>query len=205
MKLTVKNINAEDIGEIELSDAIFALPERKDILHRMVNYQLAKRRSGCHKTKTISEISGSTKKPFRQKGTGSARQGSKRAAHMRGGQTTFGPVVRDHSHKLPKKVRQLALKTALSAKARDGKLIVVDELKADTAKTAALRSTLGKFDFTSALFVDAAFDQNFSLAARNIPKTDLLPTEGANVYDILRRDALVITKAALAQIEERLK
>ncbi|GAB5387264.1 MAG: 50S ribosomal protein L4 [Alphaproteobacteria bacterium] len=205
MKLAVKNMKAEDVGEIELSDAIFDMPERKDILHRMVNYQLAKRRSGCHKTKTVGEIQGSTKKPFRQKGTGSARQGTKRAAQMRGGQTTFGPVVRDHSHKLPKKVRKLALKTALSVKAREGKIIVVDELKADTPKTAALRAELGNFGYDSALFVDAAFDQNFALASRNIPKTDLLPTAGANVYDILRRDTLVITKAALAQIEERLK
>ncbi|WP_029009701.1 50S ribosomal protein L4 [Azospirillum halopraeferens] len=206
MKATIKNLNNEDVGEIELSDAIFGLAVRTDLLHRMVNWQLAKRRAGNHKTKGISEISGTTKKPYRQKGTGRARQGSTRSPQFRGGATIFGPVVRSHAHDLTKKVRKLALKTALSAKAADGKLIVLDDAKAETHKTKELASRLSNLGLASALIIDGAnLDANFVKASRNIPLIDVLPEQGANVYDILRRDTLVLTRNAVEQLEARLK
>ncbi len=206
MKVTVVNLDTGAAGDIELADEVFGLPARADILHRMVRYQLAKRRAGTHKTKTIGEVSGTTRKPFRQKGTGSARQGSRRATQFRGGGTTFGPVVRSHAIDLPKKVRRLALKTALSSKQADGKLVVLDEAKLAEPKTRALADKLGKLGWSSVLIIDGAvLDSNFVRAARNIPLVDVLPQHGANVYDILRRDTLVLTRAAVEGLQERLK
>ncbi|MGQ9369681.1 50S ribosomal protein L4 [Azospirillum sp. ST 5-10] len=206
MKATIKNLNNEDVGEIELADAVFGLPVRTDLLHRMVNWQLAKRRAGTHKTKGISDISGTTKKPYRQKGTGRARQGSTRSPQFRGGATIFGPVVRSHEHDLTKKVRKLALKTALSAKAADGKLIVLDDATAETHKTKELAARLATLGLNSALIIGGAnLDENFVKASRNIPLVDVLPEQGANVYDILRRDTLVLTRNAVEQLEARLK
>ncbi|KAA0596897.1 50S ribosomal protein L4 [Azospirillum sp. TSH100] len=206
MKATIKNLNNEAVGEIELSDAVFGLPARTDLLARMVNWQLAKRRSGNHKTKGISEISGTTKKPYGQKGTGRARQGSIRSPQFRGGATIFGPVVRSHAHDLTKKVRKLALKTALSAKAAEGKLIVLEAAAAETHKTKELAARLATLGLTSALIIDGSnLDENFAKASRNIPLIDVLPEQGANVYDILRRDTLVLTRNAVEQLEARLK
>ncbi|MBB3263600.1 large subunit ribosomal protein L4 [Azospirillum sp. OGB3] len=206
MKATIKNLNNETVGEIELADEVFGLPSRTDILARMVNWQLAKRRAGTHKTKTVSEISGTGKKPYRQKGTGRARQGSMRSAQFRGGATIFGPVVRSHEHDLTKKVRKLALKTALSTKAAEGKLLVLDAASAETHKTKELASRLASLGLTSALIIDGAnLNENFARASRNIPLIDVLPEQGANVYDILRRDTLVLTRNAVEQLEARLK
>lgn len=206
MKCKVISLDNKAAGEIELDDAIFGVPVRKDLLSRMVNYQLAKRRQGTHKTKTVGEISGSKAKPFKQKGTGRARRGSNRSAQMRGGQTTFGPTPRSHDLEMPKKVRRLALKAALSAKQADGKLIVVDAAKMSEPKTKPMAVTLNKLGLTSALIVDGAeLDQNMVLATRNIPGIDLLPQKGANVFDILRRDTLVLTRDAVEQLQERLR
>lgn len=206
MKTKIVTLENKAAGEIDLNDAVFGAPVRKDILARMVNYQLAKRRAGTHKVKSRGEVSGTTAKPFRQKGSGRARQGSIRAAQMRGGGIVFGPVVRKHDHKLPKKVRQMAMRCALSAKQADGKLIVVDELKLAEPKTKALYERLGKLGLSSALIVGGPeLDQNFTRAAKNIPLVDVLPTQGANVYDILRRDTLVLTRDAVEALEARLK
>ena len=206
MKATIKNLNNETVGEIELADEVFGLPSRTDILARMVNWQLAKRRAGTHKTKTVSEISGTGKKPYRQKGTGRARQGSMRSAQFRGGATIFGPVVRSHEHDLTKKVRKLALKTALSTKVAEGKLLVLDAASAETHKTKELAARLATLGLTSALIIDGAnLNENFARASRNIPLIDVLPEQGANVYDILRRDTLVLTRNAVEQLEARLK
>lgn len=206
MKLPITTFDNKKVGEIELADAVFGLPVRRDILARAVNWQLAKRRQGTHKTKIVSEVSGTTKKPYKQKGTGSARQGSLRSAQFRGGGIIFGPVVRSHAHDLPKKVRKLALKTALSAKQADGKLIVVENFSAKDAKTKALAAKFEKFGWSSVLMIDGpTVDQAFSRAAANIPHLDLLPQQGANVYDILRRDVLVLSKAAVEHLEARLK
>lgn len=206
MKLGVTNLEAEQTGEIELDDSIFGLDPRRDILARVVNWQLAKRRAGTHKTKGISEISGTTKKPYRQKGTGRARQGSLRATQFRGGQTVHGPVVRSHAHDLPKKVRKLGLKCALSAKAKAGQLIVLDSAATDEAKTKALAAKFAKLGWQSVLVIDGAeLNEGFARAARNIPRVDVLPQQGANVYDILRRDTLVLTRGAVEQLEARLK
>ncbi len=206
MKATVKNLENKDVGSIELLDAIFALTPRRDILTRMVNYQLAKRRSGTHATKGISQVSGTTKKPWAQKGTGRARQGSLRSPQFRKGGVIFGPVVRDHAHDLPKKVRLLALRMALASKQQDGKLIVLDQAKLTEHKTKLLATKLGKMGLISVLFIDGSnLDENFAKAARNIPHVDVLPEQGANVYDILRRDVLVLTTNAVEQLQERLK
>ncbi len=206
MKCKVITLENKAAGEITLADDVFAVPVRNDILQRMVNYQLAKRRAGTHKTKTMGEVQGSTRKPFRQKGTGRARQGSSRAPQMRGGGTVFGPVVRSHAQKMPKQVRALALKTALSAKQADGKLVILDEAKIAKPKTKDLAAKLDKLGLTSALIVaDAELDGNFVRAASNLPSIDLLPAVGTNVYDILRRDTLVLTKDAAVALEARLK
>jgi large subunit ribosomal protein L4 len=206
MKLPVTSLDNKKVGEIDLADEVFGLPVRRDILARAVNWQLAKRRAGTHKTKIISDVQGTTKKPYKQKGTGSARQGSLRSPQFRGGAVIFGPVVRSHEHGLPKKVRKLALKTALSSKQADGKLIVVDSLVAAKAKTKDLVGKLGKLGWSSVLLIDGpAVDENFRRATSNIPHLDLLPQQGANVYDILRRDVLVLTKAAVEHLEARLK
>jgi large subunit ribosomal protein L4 len=185
---------------------VFGLPVRRDILARVVNWQLAKRRAGTHKTKGISDISGTTKKPYKQKGTGRARQGSLRSPQFSGGAVIFGPVVRSHEFDLQKKVRRLGLKTALSAKQAEGKLIVIDEAKVGEAKTKVLRARFDALGWESVLIIDgAAVDEGFARAARNLPKVDVLPQLGANVYDILRRDTLVLTRDAVQSLEARLK
>ena len=206
MKLDVQTLDGKKGGSVDLDDAIFGIKEvRKDILHRMVKYQLAKRRAGTHKTKEIGDVSGTTKKPYAQKGTGRARQGSLRSPQFRGGATIFGPVVRSHAHDLPKKVRALALKTALSSKQKEGKLLVWSEASA-AGKTKDLSAKLKKLGLASVLFIDGAVvNEKFALAARNIPNVDVLPQQGANVYDILRRDTLVLTKEAVQHLVERLK
>jgi large subunit ribosomal protein L4 len=179
---------------------------RADLLSRMVNWQLAKRRAGTHKTRDVSEISGTTAKPYRQKGTGRARHGSRRSVQFRGGAVIFGPVVRSHAFKLPKKVRRLALKTALSAKQADGKLVVLDSTEIPEPKTRDLVRRIEKLGWSSALVIDGAeVDENFKRAAANIPGLQVLPQQGINVYDILRRDTLVLTKQAVSHLEERLK
>jgi large subunit ribosomal protein L4 len=205
MKLTVKSLDNTDVGDIDLAEEVFGLPVRGDILARVVNWQLAKRRAGTHKTKGISDISGTTAKPYKQKGTGRARQGSRRSPQFRGGATIFGPVVRSHEFGLQKKVRKLGLKTALSAKQAEGKLVVIDQASLAEAKTKALRSRFETLGWESVLIIDGAVDEGFAKAARNLPKVDVLPTQGANVYDILRRDTLVLTRAAVEQLEARLK
>lgn len=204
MKLPIKTLDNTDAGEIDLDPTIFDLEPRIDLMHRAVRYQLARRQAGTHKTKGISEIQGTTKKPYRQKGTGNARQGSRRAAQFRGGATIFGPVVRSHAHKLPKKVRALALRHALAAKARAGQLVIINELKPASPKTKAMAQALKGLAIDSAVFMDADFDPNFVLATRNIPKIDTLPAVGANVYDILRRETLVLTTEAVSRLQERL-
>jgi large subunit ribosomal protein L4 len=206
MMLDILNLDAETVGQIELSEAVFGLPTRGDILARMVHWQLNKRRQGTHATKIISQIQGTTKKPYKQKGTGRARQGSLRSPQFRGGAVIFGPVVRSHATDLPKKVRKLALKTALSSKAVEGKLIILDAAKVDTHKTKVLAARFAKLGFENVLFIDGSnLDENFVRAARNIPKIDVLPEHGANVYDILRHDTLVLTRNAVEQLEARLK
>ncbi|MDK9721761.1 MAG: 50S ribosomal protein L4 [Rhodospirillales bacterium] len=206
MKCDVINLDAATVGSIDLAPEIFGLPKRPDILARMVRWQLAKRQAGTHATKGVSQISGTTKKPFKQKGTGSARQGSLRSPQFRGGAVIFGPQPRSHAFDLPKKVRKLALKAALSAKAADGKLVVLDVARIGNAKTKELANRFSKLGWNSALIVDGlAVDEGFAKAARNIVGIDVLPSQGANVYDILRRDTLVLTKDAVQALEARLK
>jgi large subunit ribosomal protein L4 len=205
MKLTVRSLDNKEVGDIDLADEVFGLPVRGDILARVVNWQLAKRRAGTHKTKGISDISGTTAKPYKQKGTGRARQGSRRSPQFRGGARIFGPVVRSHEFGLQKKIRRLGLKTALSAKQAEGKLVVIDQASLAEAKTKALRARFETLGWDSVLIIDGAVDEGFAKAARNLPKVDVLPTQGANVYDILRRDTLVLTRAAVEQLEARLK
>mgnify|MGYP000880817761 CR=1 FL=1 len=205
MKIAVKNLQNAEVGTVDLNPSIFGLELRSDILHRVVNWQRAKTQTGNHKTKGISEISGTGKKPFKQKGTGNARQGSLRSAQMRGGATIFGPVVRSHAYDLPKKIRSLGLKMALSSKAAAGKLVILESTAATSHKTKELVGQFGKLGFKSALIIDGEeVNENFDRAARNIPHIDVLPAQGANVYSILRRDTLVLTKAAIAKLEERL-
>lgn len=205
MRATVRTLDNQEAGDIELAEEVFGLPVRRDILARVVNWQLAKRRAGTHKTKGISEISGTTKKPYKQKGTGRARQGSLRSPQFRGGAVIFGPVVRSHEFGLQKKIRRLGLKTALSAKQAEGKLIVIDAARVEEAKTKALRVRFDALGWDSVLIIDGAVDDGFARAARNLPKVDVLPEKGANVYDILRRDTLVLTRDAVQQLEARLK
>jgi large subunit ribosomal protein L4 len=205
MKLKVHNLDNKEVGDIDLADEVFGVPVRGDILARVVNWQLAKRRAGTHKTKGISDISGTTKKPYKQKGTGRARQGSLRSPQFRGGAVIFGPVVRSHEFGLQKKVRRLGLKTALSAKQAEGKLVVIDAASMAEPKTKALRAQFATLGWESVLIIDGAVDAGFAKAARNLPKVDVLPSVGANVYDILRRDTLVLTRAAVEQLEARLK
>jgi large subunit ribosomal protein L4 len=206
MKLKVMSLEAKEVGSIELSETIFGLPVRADILARMVNWQLAKRRAGTHKAKTIGDVQGTTAKPFKQKGTGRARQGSLRSPQFRGGAVIFGPVVRSHAYDLPKKVRKLALKTALSSKAADGKIVVLDSTSLAKPKTKELATRLKKLGWSSALIIDGAeVNENFGRAAQNLPHIEVLPQQGINVYDILRNDLLVLTKDAVSHLEERLK
>ena len=206
MKQEIKNLENKVIKEIDLDKTIFGVEVKSQIIQRMVRYQLAKKRSGNHKTKGISEISGTTRKPFKQKGTGSARQGSRRSPQMRGGAVIFGPQVRSHAHKLPKRIRALALKMALSNKLKEGKLKVISDFKISKPKTSFLTSKLVKMEIDSALFIDGLdVEKNFKHALRNIPKTDFLPISGINVYDIIRRNFLVISEKALLGINERFK
>jgi large subunit ribosomal protein L4 len=206
MELKITTLEGSETGSVNLSDAIFGLEPRADIIQRCVNWQLAKRQRGTHKVKDRSEIWRTGKKMYAQKGTGGARHGSARVPQFRGGGRAFGPVVRSHAHDLPKKVRALALKHALSSKAKDGGLIVLDKASAKEAKTKALAEQFGKLGLANALIVDGAeLDGNFCTAARNIPNIDILPVQGINVYDILRRKTLVLTKAALDALEARFK
>ena len=205
MKADVIKLDAKAAGSIELSDAIFGLEPRADILHRVVRYQLAKRQAGTHKVKTRSEVSYSTKKIYRQKGTGGARHGARSAPIFRGGGVYKGPTPRSHAHDLTKKFRALGLRHALSAKATAGELVVLDAATLSNAKTKDLAKTLANLGWKKALVIDGAdVDANFALAARNIDGIDVLPTQGANVYDILKANTLVITKAGAEALEARL-
>ena len=206
MKCAVTTLENTAAGEIDLDDAVFGLPPRADLLARTVNWQLAKRRAGTHKVKGRSEINLTKSKFGRQKGGGRARHGARSANVFRGGGIVHGPVLRSHAHGLPKKVRRLALKTALSAKAAEGKLVVLDSAKAASGKTAELAKKIGVLGWNSVLVIDgAAVDEGFARAAHNLPGVDVLPEIGANVYDILRRDTLVLTKDAVEALEARLK
>jgi len=206
MKLAVKTIEGKASGDITLDKEVFGTEVRADLLHRMVNYQLAKRRGGNHKVKQRHEITGTGKKPWAQKGTGRARAGDLKRNIDRGGATVFGPVVRSHAIDLPKKVRKAALRSALSAKAAEGKIIILDDAKAKEHKTKPMVAALQKLDVTNALIVGGAeIDPNFARATANIPLIDVLPSQGANVYDILRRDTLVLTKDAVNDLTEKLK
>ena len=206
MKQEIKSLENKVVKEIDLDKNIFGVEIKNEIIHRMIRYQLAKKRSGNHKTKGISEISGTTRKPFKQKGTGSARQGSRRSPQMRGGAVIFGPQVRSHAHKLPKRIRSLALKMALSNKLKEGTLNVISDFKISKPKTSFLTSKLAKMEIDSALFIDGKdVEKNFENALRNIPKTDFLPIAGLNVYDIIRRNFLIISEKALMGINERFK
>ena len=204
MKIDVTSLAGEAAGSLELNDAIFGLKPREDLIARMVRYQLAKRRAGTHKTKGRAEIWRTGKKMYKQKGTGSARHGSARVPQFRGGGRAFGPVVRDHAHELPKKVRALALRHALSAKAASGAIRVIEHTEMADAKTKMLIGHFAKLGVSSALVIDGAVcHEGFSKAARNIPHIDVLPVQGINVYDILRRETLVLTRAALDALEAR--
>jgi large subunit ribosomal protein L4 len=206
MKWDVMTLDAKKVGNIDLDDAVFGVEVRPDILARAVNWQLNKRRAGTHAVKHRGEVSGTTRKPFAQKGTGRARQGTRRAPQHRGGAVVFGPVVRSHATKLPKKVRALALRCALSAKRADGKLVVLEDAKIEHAKTKELAKRVAKLGWGTALVIDGpAVDENFKRAAANIVGLDVLPSQGTNVYDILRRDTLVLTKAAVDKLVERLR
>ncbi|MFC7398724.1 50S ribosomal protein L4 [Chelatococcus sp. GCM10030263] len=206
MKLDVTTLDGATAGAIDLDETIFGLEPRADLIHRYVRWQLAKRQAGTHKSLGRSEINRTGKKLYRQKGTGNARHGAARAPQFRGGGKAFGPVVRDHAHDLPKKVRALALRHALSAKAKDGAIVVLDKASVAEPKTKALKVSLGKLGLANALVIDGAeVEANFRLAARNIPNIDVLPVQGINVYDILRRETLVLTKAAVDALEARFK
>ena len=206
MKIDVQTLEAKKAGTVDLTDEVFALEPRADILHRMVAWQLAKRQAGTHKTKGRSEIALTGKKFVKQKGSGGARHGDRKAPQFRGGGKAFGPVVRSHAFDLPKKVRALALRHALSSKAKSDKLVILDEAKFAGPKTKAAKEAFAKLGLTSVLVIDGAeLDQNFALAARNLPKVDVLPVQGINVYDILRHEKLVLTKAALESLEARFK
>jgi len=205
MKTDVIKLDAAKAGSIELSDAIFGLEPRADILHRMVRYQLAKRQAGTHKVKTRSETSYSRKKIYRQKGTGGARHGDRNAPIFRGGGIYKGPTPRSHAHNLTKKFRALGLKHALSAKVAAGELVILDDAVLKEGKTKELASVIKDLGWKRALVIDGAeVNENFARAARNIDGLDVLPSAGANVYDILRRDTLVLTKAAVEALEARL-
>jgi large subunit ribosomal protein L4 len=206
MEMTVTSLDGKEIGSVELSDAIYGLEPRADLIQRCVRWQLAKRRAGTHKVKNRAEIWRTGKKMYAQKGTGQARHGSGRVNLFRGGGRSFGPVVRSHEHGLPKKVRALALKHALSSKAKDGGLIVIEKALVKDSKTKVLAAQFEKLGFNNALIIDGAeVDASFRNAARNIPNIDVLPVQGINVYDILRRGKLVLTKAAVDALEARFK
>ena len=206
MKLDITTLDGEGAGSVELDEAIFGLEPRVDLLQRMVRWQLAKRQAGTHAVKNRSDVNRTRKKLYKQKGTGNARHGAASAPQFRGGGRAFGPVVRSHAHDLPKKVRALALKHALSSKVKDATLIVIDDVKLADGKTKGLVERFGKMGLSSALIISGAeVDVNFGRAARNIPMIDVLPVQGINVYDILRRDKLVLTRAAIDALEARFK
>ena len=206
MKQDILSLDNKNVGSIELNESIFGLEVRADILQRVVRWQLARMQAGTHKTKGRSEVALTPAKPFKQKGSGNARQGSRKGTQFRKGGIVFGPVVRDHSHDLTKKFRRLGLKIALSAKAKDGNLVVVDDIKLSSPKTKDLQDKLNVLGWNNCLVVDGKeVDINFALASRNIASIDVLPTIGANVYDILKKEKLVLTKDAVACLEERLQ
>lgn len=206
MELKMLSLDGKQAGSVTLSDEIFGLEPRADLIHRCVNWQLAKRRAGTHAVKNRADVARTGKKMYRQKGTGGARHGSARVNLFRGGGRSFGPVVRSHEIGLPKKVRALALKHALSAKAKDGGIVVLDKASLKEPKTKILVQNLQKLEIANALIVDGAeIETNFRNAARNIPNIDVLPVQGINVYDILRRGKLVLTKAAVDALEARFK
>lgn len=205
MQVKIITLDNVDAGEIELPEALFGVTARADIMARVIHWQLAKRRSGNHKVKGMGEVSGTTRKPYRQKGTGNARQGSLRAPQFRKGGIVHGPVVRDHGYSLNKKVRRLGLISALSMKAAEGKLVVLDAAApGDGAKTGMMAAKIKALGWTSVLVVDAAVDVNFGRVISNLPKVQVLPTIGANVYDILKHDTLAVTRAGLEALKERL-
>lgn len=205
MEYTVVSLDGEDVGTLDLDDGIFGVDVRKDLLARTVNWQLAKRRAGTHKTKLRGEVARTPKKPYKQKGTGRARQGSSKGPHMRGGAIVFGPLPRDHAIDLPKKVRKLALKSALSSKRVEGQLVLLEKAELAEGKTKLLRERAERLGWRKPLIIDAdAIETNFARAARNLPGVDVLPSIGANVYDILRHETLVLTRAAVAKLTERL-
>ena len=205
MQVDVINFDGKSVGKVDLADQIFGLDARADILHRVVTWQRAKSRAGTHAVKTVSDVAGSGKKAFKQKKTGNARQGEKYNVHMRGGGVVHGPVVRDHSIDLPKKIRSLGLKMALSSKVKDGNLIVIDSEKLASVKTGAVAKQLKKLNLDSALFVGVTdLDENFRKSVANIPNIDALPTIGLNVLDILNHDKLVLTADAVKAVEARL-
>ena len=206
MKIDITTLNGGQAGSVELDDAIFGLEPRPDILQRCVRWQLARRRGGTHAVKNRADVARTGKKMYTQQGTGNARHGAASAPQFRGGGRAFGPQVRSHEHDLPKKVRALALKHALSAKARDASLIIVDEVKLTEAKTKALKDAFGRLGLANALIIAGSeVDANFGRAARNLPNIDVLPVQGINVYDILRRDKLVLSRAAVDALEARFK
>ena len=205
MQLDIINFDGKKVGSVELTDSIFGLEPRADILHRVVTWQRAKQRAGTHAVKSVSDVAGSGKKAFKQKKTGNARQGERYNVHMRGGGVVHGPVVRDHSIDLPKKIRSLGLKMALSSKAQDGSLVIIDSEKLAAAKTNAFAKQLKKLEIASALFVGATeLDENFKKSAANIANIDVLPTIGLNVLDILKHEKLVLTADAVKAVEARL-
>mgnify|MGYP006281167977 FL=1 len=206
MKIDVVKLDAGKAGSVDLDDAVFGIEEiRADILQRAVKWQLSRRQVGTHKTRERSEIARTKKKMYRQKGTGGARHGARSAPIFVGGGVAHGPRVRSHATQLPKKVRRLALKHALSAKAGEQRLLVLDEARLDAPKTKDLSAKLAKLGVSDALVIDGeTLDENFARAARNLPNFDVLPAQGLNVYDVLRRDTLVLTRAAVEKINERL-
>jgi large subunit ribosomal protein L4 len=206
MKLDVTTFDGGAAGSVDLDDAVFGLEPRPDLLARCVRWQLAKRQAGTHAVKNRAEIARTGKKIYKQKGTGNARHGSARVPQFRGGGRAFGPQPRSHAHDLPKRVRALALRHALSAKARDAALIVIDEARLEDGKTKALRNRFGALGLSNALIIAGAeVEPNFGRAARNIPNIDVLPVQGINVYDILRREKLVLTREAIDALEARFK
>jgi large subunit ribosomal protein L4 len=204
MKTKVLNLDNKAAGEVELKDEIFGLEPRADLIQRVVVWQLAKRRSGQHKTLTRAEINRTKHKLGKQKGGGVARHGARSAPQFVGGGRAMGPVVHSHEFDLPKKVRALGLRHALSSKAKDGAIVVLDEAKSAEIKTNKLAKQFGGLGFSKVLVVDGEFDNNFAMSARNINHVSLLPAKGLNVYDIMRSGTLVLTKAAITAIEERL-
>ena len=206
MKTNVKTLENKDAGSIELDASVFGVEINEDILARAVHWQLNKRRSGNHKTKDVSEVAGTGKKPHAQKGTGQARAGQRRRPQTVGGGRVFGPVVRSHATALPKKIRHAAMRMALSTKAKNNQLVIIDAASAKSHKTKPVAAGLAKFGFKSALIVGGKeIEANFARATSNLPRVDVLPSQGANVYDILRRDVLILTKDAVAELTERLK